>query len=143
MERVQLPRVTTHRYATPSTTALEKLQAVRDELHQQINEFVARGGKVQEIPYGVQRLGPGKYAVAADDFATTRSQKQRPRKTPKGYIRVSEAAALLGISGAQFSHRVRSGRYQILHASQEGTAYLYKRADILKLKATELSPCKK
>lgn len=142
MERVQLPRVTTHRYATPSTTALEKLQAVRDDLRQQIDEYVARGGKVQEIPYGVQQLGPGKYAVAPDDFSTPRSQKDHPRRTPKGYLRVPEAAALLGISGAQFLKRVRLGVYPIVHASKEGTAYLYKRADIMKI-AKELSPCKK
>ena len=142
MERVQLPRETTHRYATPSTTALEKLQAVRDELHQQIDEFVARGGKVQEIPYGIQQLGPGKYAVAPDDFSTPRSRKDHPRRTPKGYVRVPEAAALLGISGAQFLKRVRCGIYPIEHASKEGTAFLYKRADIMKI-AKELSPCKK
>lgn len=142
MERVQLPRVTTHRYATPSTTALEKLQAVRDELDEQIQQFTASGGKVQEIPYGVQQLGPGKYAVPPGDFATPRSRKDHPRRTPRGYLRVAEAAALLGISGAQFLKRVRTGIYPIEHASKEGTAYLYKRADITKI-AKELSPCKK
>jgi hypothetical protein len=143
MERVQLPRETTHRFATPSTHALEKLQVVRDELNNQIEDYIARGGKVQQIPYGIQQLGPGKYAVAPDDFSTPRSQKDHPRKTPKGYLRVPEAAALLGLSGAQFANRVRRGIYQITHASRIGTAYLYKRADILKLQAKELSPCKK
>lgn len=144
MERSHIHQEILQRWTTPSAHGVAILQGKRDEIKKQIDSYLKRGGKVQEVPYGIQRLGPGKYAVPADDFATPRGRKDHPRITGKNFIRTSEAAALLGISGAQFSHRIRKGTYDIEHIGMDGTAYIYKRADVLKLKRSkELQPCNK
>ena len=118
-----------------SSTATNAMQR-RAELEAQIAEYLARGGKVNELPSGILAITNGKVIVgeAPDSIGTPRPVK--PQITDMNLVSIGATAKLLGKSSTFITNRVKSGELKIVATDNKTKAKLLLRADVLALANT-------
>lgn len=112
-----------------SAKPCEKLS--REEVEQQVAEFLQRGGKITQVPNGVATLSPGAVIVCDATIAVPRPNYKC--NTNDDLLSLTEAAKLIKKSRSWLTRRVADGEITPVSHDKKTSTKLVKRCDVLAL----------